>query len=222
MELKAHGLVLYTFGNVSEIDRDRGVIAIKPSGVPYQLLKASDIVVLDLNGEIVEGHLRPSSDTKTHLALYREWSSIGGIAHTHSSYATAWAQAKKAIPCYGTTHADYVYGDVPCTKLLTDLQVQRDYEWETGNQIIEAMQGKNPQEIPMMLVASHGPFTWGKDAAAAVYHSVILEELAKIAYFTASLEGDTQQLQEAILNKHFQRKHGKSAYYGQRDPRELA
>lgn len=215
MELNRRGLVLYTFGNVSGIDRDKGLVAIKPSGVAYENMKVNDIVIVDLENNVVEGKLRPSSDTKTHTLLYRNFAHIGGCVHTHSTYATAWAQACKAIPCFGTTHADYVFGEIPCTKVMTDEQVKRDYEEETGMQILEAMEGKNPKEIPMILVASHAPFAWGKDAAEAVYHSVILEELAKMASLTVSINADSTPLKESILNKHYLRKHGKDAYYGQ-------
>lgn len=216
MELDRRGLVLYTFGNASGIDRDQGLVAIKPSGVPYSELKVSDIVIVDLNNKVVEGHLRPSSDTKTHTLLYRNFPQIGGVVHSHSTHATAWAQAKKAIPCYGTTHADYVFGEVPCTAVITDEQVEKDYEEETGNQILNAMKGKNPLEFPMVLVASHAPFTWGKDANQAVYHSVVLEELAKMAYLTLTINPETSELKQSVLNKHYQRKHGKDAYYGQK------
>lgn len=215
LELNRRELVLYTFGNVSGIDRNQGLVAIKPSGVPYSDLKVEDIVIVDLNNRVVEGHLRPSSDTKTHTCLYRNFPSIGGVVHTHSSYATAWAQARKAIPCYGTTHADYIYGEIPCTKIMSDEQVECDYEEETGQQIVEAMQGKNAKEVPMVLVAGHAPFTWGKDADQAVYHAVILEELAQMAYLTQSIESNVPSLNLPILNKHYQRKHGINAYYGQ-------
>ncbi len=215
MELDRRGLVLYTFGNVSGVDRDQGLVAIKPSGVPYSALQVSDIVIVDLENQIVEGQLRPSSDTKTHTLLYRHFPKIGGIVHTHSTYATAWAQTKKPIPCYGTTHADYVFGKVPCTGVITDEQVEKDYEEETGHQILEAMQGKDPLEFPMILVANHAPFTWGKDADQAVYHSVVLEELAKMAFLTHTIDPSTTDLKQSVLNKHYQRKHGKDAYYGQ-------
>jgi len=215
LELNRRGLVLYTFGNVSGIDRNQELVAIKPSGVSYSELRVSDIVVVDLNNRVIEGHLRPSSDTKTHTLLYRNFSQIGGVVHSHSTYATAWAQAKNPIPCYGTTHADYCFGEVPCTAVMSDEQVEKDYEEETGNQILEAMKGKKPLEFPMILVASHAPFTWGKDAAQAVYHSVILEELAKMAYLTRTIDSETESLKPSLLNKHYQRKHGQNAYYGQ-------
>lgn len=215
LELNQRGLVLYTFGNVSGIDRHQELVAIKPSGVPYSELRVSDIVVVDLHNRVIEGHLRPSSDTKTHTLLYRNFSQIGGVVHSHSTYATAWAQAKNPIPCYGTTHADYCFGEVPCTAVMSDEQVEKDYEEETGNQILVTMKGKQPLEFPMILVASHAPFTWGKDAAQAVYHAVILEELAKMAYLTRTIDPETSPLKPSLLNKHYQRKHGKHAYYGQ-------
>ncbi len=215
IELNRQGLVLYTFGNVSQVDRQKGVIAIKPSGVQYDRLKVKDIVIIDFSNNVVEGRLKPSSDTKTHTCLYKHFPTIEGVAHTHSTYATAWAQAKRSIPCYGTTHADYVFGEIPCTEVMTESQVQRDYEEETGNQIIEKMKGKNSDETSMILVAGHAPFTWGKDAAEAVYHAAILEEVAKIAYFTQSLDPELKSLPSALIDKHYQRKHGVGAYYGQ-------
>ncbi len=215
MELQQRNLVVYTFGNVSQIDRDLGVIAIKPSGVSYELLKPEDMVVVDLNNEIVEGKLRPSSDTKTHTHLYRHFESIGGITHTHSTYATAWAQAQVPIPCLGTTHADFVYGEIPCTAVMTDEQIERDYEEETGVQITDCYKDRNPDEAPMVIVAGHAPFTWGKDAAKSVYHAVLLEEIARMSYLTKTLKQDIQPLKQAIVDKHYLRKHGKNAYYGQ-------
>jgi L-ribulose-5-phosphate 4-epimerase len=215
MELQQRNLVVYTFGNVSQIDRDLGVIAIKPSGVSYELLKPEDMVVVDLNNEIVEGKLRPSSDTKTHTHLYRHFESIGGITHTHSTYATAWAQAQVPIPCLGTTHADFVYGEIPCTAVMTDEQIERDYEEETGVQITDCYKDRNPDEAPMVIVAGHAPFTWGKDAAKSVYHAVLLEEIARMSYLTKTLNQGIQPLKQAIVDKHYLRKHGKNAYYGQ-------
>lgn len=215
MELHHRKLVVYTWGNVSQIDRDKGVIAIKPSGVAYEELKVDDIVVVDLDNNVVEGKLRPSSDTKTHTHLYRHFHSIGGVTHTHSTYATAWAQAQQPIPCYGTTHADYAYGDIPVTALMSDEQIQRDYEEETGAQITECFKNRDPMETPMCIIAGHAPFTWGKDAAESVYHAVILEEMAKMAYLTHTLRPDAPPLKQAIVDKHYQRKHGKNAYYGQ-------
>jgi L-ribulose-5-phosphate 4-epimerase len=215
IELDRRKLVVYNFGNVSEIDRAKGVIAIKPSGVPYADLKPADMVIVDLNNTIVEGKLRPSSDTKTHTYLYRHFASIGGVTHTHSTFATAWAQTQRPIPCLGTTHADFVYGDIPCTAIITDAQIERDYEEETGVQITDCFTQRNPDESPMVIVAGHGPFTWGKDAAKAVYHAVILEEIAHMAYLTKSLRPDIGPLKQTIIDKHFFRKHGKNAYYGQ-------
>ncbi len=215
MELNARGLVLYTWGNVSQIDRDRGVLAIKPSGVPYERLTADDMVVVDLDNRRVEGKLNPSSDTRTHTHLYRHFPDIGGVTHTHSTYATAWAQAQCDIPCFGTTHADYAYGPIPCTAVMTDEQIQRDYEEETGVQITDAFADRNPMETPMVVVAGHAPFTWGKDAAESVYHAVVLEEIARMAFLTRTIDPDRGPLKQAILEKHYQRKHGKNAYYGQ-------
>jgi L-ribulose-5-phosphate 4-epimerase len=215
MELQTRKLVLYTFGNVSQIDRDKGVIAIKPSGVSYDAMRPEDMVVVDLENNIVEGTMRPSSDTKTHVHLYNHFPTIGGVTHTHSTYATAWAQAKRSIPCYGTTHADFVYGEVPCTYVMTDEQVERDYEEETGVQITDRFKDLDPDSVPMVLVAGHAPFTWGKDAAKSVYHAVILEELARMAQLTESIAHKAESLKQAILDKHYFRKHGANAYYGQ-------
>jgi L-ribulose-5-phosphate 4-epimerase len=215
IELDRRKLVIYNFGNVSEIDRAKGVIAIKPSGVPYAELTPNGMVVVDLDNQVVEGKLRPSSDTKTHTHLYRHFDSIGGVTHTHSTFATAWAQAQLPIPCWGTTHADFAYGEIPCTEVMTDLQILRDYEEETGVQITDCFQRRNPDEAPMVVVAGHGPFTWGKDAAKAVYHAVILEEVAHMAYLTKTLRPNLGSLNQAIVDKHFLRKHGKNAYYGQ-------
>ena len=216
IELNNRGLVIYTWGNVSQIDRAQGVMAIKPSGVPYATLTADDMVVVDLDNKIVEGKLNPSSDTKTHTHLYRHFETIGGITHTHSTYATAWAQAQLAIPCYGTTHADFAYGEIPCTAVMSDAQIKRDYEEETGVQITQRFEGLNPDEVPMVIIAGHAPFTWGKDAAKSVYHAVVLEEIARMAYLTKTLSPDTNPLKQAIIDKHYLRKHGKDAYYGQK------
>lgn len=215
IELQTRNLVVYTFGNVSQIDRDAGVIAIKPSGVSYADMKADDMVIVDLDNKIVEGSMRPSSDTKTHTHLYRHFADIGGVTHTHSTYATAWAQAKLSIPCLGTTHADFVFGEIPCTAEMSDEQITRDYEEETGVQITDCFKQRSPNEAPMVIVAGHAPFTWGKDAAKSVYHAVILEEIAKMAYLTRTLNPTGLLLSSAILNKHYQRKHGSGAYYGQ-------
>jgi L-ribulose-5-phosphate 4-epimerase len=215
MELNDRGLVLYTWGNVSQIDRDRGVFAIKPSGVPYETLTADDMVVVDLENNKVEGALNPSSDTRTHTHLYRHFEEIGGVTHTHSTYATAWAQAQQPIPCFGTTHADYAYGEIPCTAIMSNEQIERDYEEETGVQITDAFKGRKPMETPMVIVAGHAPFTWGKDAAASVYNAVVLEEVAKMACLTKSIDPLRGPLKQEIIDKHYLRKHGKGAYYGQ-------
>jgi L-ribulose-5-phosphate 4-epimerase len=215
LELNERGLVLYTWGNVSQIDRARGVLAIKPSGVPYERLQPDDMVVVDLDNRVVEGKLKPSSDTRTHTHLYTHFEAIGGITHTHSTYATAWAQAQREIPCFGTTHADYAYGAIPCTAVMSDAQIERDYEEETGVQITDAFRGRNPLESPMVLVAGHAPFTWGKDAAESVYHAVVLEEIARMAWLTLSIDPACGPLKQAIVDKHYRRKHGKYAYYGQ-------
>lgn len=215
LELQKRGLVIYTFGNVSQIDRAKGVIAIKPSGVAYEDMRADDMVIVDLDNQIVEGKLRPSSDTKTHTHLYRHFNDIGGVTHTHSTYATAWAQAKLPIPCLGTTHADFVYGAVPCTGEMSMEQVARDYEEETGVQIVRAFAELDPLAAPMVVVAGHAPFTWGKDAAKSVYHAVILEEIARMAYLTRTLAPQGDLLAKAVMDKHYFRKHGKNAYYGQ-------
>ena len=214
-EIPKRGLAIYTFGNVSAFDADRGVIAIKPSGVPYEALTADDLVVLDLAGKVVEGTLRPSSDTPTHLVLYRAWKGIGGIVHTHSTHATGWAQAKLPIPIYGTTHADHLAEDIPCTEVMSDEAVERDYEVETGNQILACFEQRDPHHTPMVLVAGHGPFAWGETPEKAVYNAVVLEELARMAFVTRTLEPDTPRLSERLIRKHFERKHGKNAYYGQ-------
>ena len=215
MELNDRGLVLYTWGNVSQIDRERGVFAIKPSGVPYETLTADDMVVVDLDNNKVEGALNPSSDTRTHTHLYRHFAEIGGVTHTHSTYATAWAQARQPIPCYGTTHADYAYGEIPCTAIMSNEQIERDYEEETGVQITDAFAGRRPMETPMVIVAGHAPFTWGKDAAASVYNAVVLEEVAKMAYLSRTIDPSLAPLKQEIVDKHYLRKHGKGAYYGQ-------
>jgi L-ribulose-5-phosphate 4-epimerase len=215
MEIPRRGLAIYTFGNVSAFDAQRAVFAIKPSGVAYEVLTAADMVVIDLDAKVVEGSLRPSSDTKTHAALYKGFPGIGGIVHTHSTYATAWAQARMPIPIYGTTHADHLAEDVPCTAVMTAEAVGGDYEAETGTQIIDCFRTRDPHQTPMVLVAGHGPFAWGKTADKAVYHAVVLEELAKIASITRSLDPAAERLPEYLVRKHFERKHGKSAYYGQ-------
>jgi L-ribulose-5-phosphate 4-epimerase len=215
LELPKHDLVKYTWGNVSGIDRDSGLVVIKPSGMPYEELTADDMVVVNLDGVKVEGKLRPSSDTLTHIVLYKCFDKIGGIVHTHSSWATAWAQAGMGIPAYGTTHADYFYGKIPCTRKMTDDEIKGNYEMETGNVIAETFSNIDPLTIPGVLVHSHGPFTWGKSADEAVYSAVVLEEIAKIAYHTLMLNTDTKPMGQTLLDKHYLRKHGKNAYYGQ-------
>jgi len=215
MEIPKRGLAIYTFGNVSALDPARGVFAIKPSGVDYQALTAADMVVLDLEGKIVEGTLRPSSDTPTHLVLYQAFQGIGGIVHTHSTYATGWAQARTAIPLYGTTHADHLAEDVPVTEIMSEAAVASDYETETGNQILACFRGRNPLHTPMVLVAGHGPFTWGDTPEKAVYNAVVLEELARMAFVTRSLSPSATRLPDYLVRKHFERKHGSNAYYGQ-------
>jgi len=215
MEIPKRGLAIYTFGNVSALDPAKGVFAIKPSGVDYQALTAADMVVLDLEGKIVEGALRPSSDTPTHLVLYQAFQGIGGIVHTHSTYATGWAQARTAIPLYGTTHADHLAEDVPVTEIMSEAAVASDYETETGNQILACFRGRNPLHTPMVLVAGHGPFTWGDTPEKAVYNAVVLEELARMAFVTRSLSPSATRLPDYLVRKHFERKHGSNAYYGQ-------
>lgn len=215
LELVRRGLVLYTFGNASAIERKEGLVAIKPSGVPYENLRPKDMVVTDLSGKVIEGALRPSSDLPTHLVLYRHFPAIGGVAHTHSEFATAWAQAGRAIPCFGTTHADYFHGPVPVTPELTGEQISADYEKNTGAAICRAFEGIDPGTIPAVLVRGHAPFCWGRDAAEAAHHAVILESVARMAYYTATLAAETGPLASALHDKHFLRKHGSSAYYGQ-------
>lgn len=214
-ELQLRNLVIYTWGNVSSIDRKQGLVIIKPSGVSYDDLTPEKMVVLDLEGNIVEGKLRPSSDTPTHLELYRQFPEIGGVVHTHSLWATVWAQASKGIPCFGTTHADYFYGEIPCTRPLSQEEVENDYELNTGKVIAERFARLDYQQVPAVLVAEHGPFTWGKDAHEAVHNSVVLEQLAQMAYLTKDLVDSEQPISDYVLNKHFLRKHGPNAYYGQ-------
>lgn len=216
LELPKRGLVVYTWGNVSGIDRDRRLVVIKPSGVSYDALRPEDMVVLDLNGKKLEGSLNPSSDTPTHLALYRAFSDIQGVVHTHSSWATQFAQAGKGIPCFGTTHADYFYGEIPCTRPMTDAEIKGEYELETGNVIIETFKDKNPNYIPGVVVYGHGPFTWGKSPEDAVHNSVVLEEVAKMAHNTMVLNPAAKPISLTLLDKHFLRKHGANAYYGQK------
>lgn len=215
LEIPRRRLAIYTFGNVSAFDPAQGVLAIKPSGVAYEELALDDIVVVDLEGRVVEGRLRPSSDTRTHIVLYRHFAGITGIAHTHSTYATGWAQARTPIPLYGTTHADYLAEDVPCTDVLDDAAIAGDYEAETGRQIVACFERRNPAHTPMVLVAGHGVFTWGDSAGRAVYHAAVLEEIAKMAFITRSVNPEAPRLPRSIVAKHFDRKHGQNAYYGQ-------
>jgi L-ribulose-5-phosphate 4-epimerase len=214
-ELKERVWRCNRFGNVSGIDRERGLIAIKPSGVMYDDLTVENIVIVDLDDKVVEGKLRPSSDTKTHTELYRSFPEIGGIVHTHSTYAVAWAQAMKPIPIMGTTHADLLGTDVPCTELMSDEMIQGDYEKETGKQIVNTFAARSYKEIPMVLVAGHGPFTWGESPEKALYHSQMLEELAKMALLTLQINPSTPRLKKTLIDKHFKRKHGPDSYYGQ-------
>jgi len=216
LELVRRGLAIYTFGNASGIDRGRGLVVIKPSGVPYETLRPSDLVVTTLAGQMVEGELRPSSDLPTHLVLYRSFPSIGGVAHTHSRYATAWAQACREIPCFGTTHADYFYGPVPVTEPLTKEHVDGEYEEHTGHRILERFQSIDPLDIPAVLVANHGPFAWGESASRAAHNAVILEEIALIACQTVALNHAAGPIAPHLLDRHFLRKHGPGAYYGQK------
>ena len=214
MLLPKYGLVTFTWGNVSAVDRDSGLVVIKPSGVDYETMKPEDMVVVDLDGNRVEGKLKPSSDTPTHIELYKAFGNIGGIVHTHSRWATVFAQAGRGINAYGTTHGDYFYGEIPVTRLMTPEEIAGEYEKETGKVIAETFKNKDPDMIPAVLVNSHGPFAWGKDAAEAVHNAVVLEEIAMMAYYTESL-GKTVPMQQELLDKHFLRKHGKNAYYGQ-------
>jgi len=215
LELVRRGLVLYTFGNASGIDRNQGLVAIKPSGVPYDDLTPAQIVISDLTGTIVDGTLRPSSDLPTHLELYRRFSTIGGVAHTHSEYATAWAQAETPIPCFGTTHADSFHGPIPVTERLTSAEIQGDYELETGTAICRTFAKLDPNAIPAVLVAGHAPFCWGPTAAQAAHNAVILEYVARMAYHTLSINAESRPLAHELHDKHFLRKHGRNAYYGQ-------
>ena len=214
--LPKYGLITFTWGNVSAIDRETNVVVIKPSGISYEAMRISDMVVVDLAGRIVEGKLKPSSDTATHLELYRNFKNIGGIVHTHSSWATVFAQAGKGILPFGTTHGDYFEGEIPVTRKMTPAEIQENYELQTGKIIVERFKGIDPDRNPAVLVQSHGPFTWGKDVHEAVHNAVVLEEVAKMAFNTQLLMGgDTQQMQPELLSKHFCRKHGANAYYGQ-------
>lgn len=217
MQLPQLKLVLFTFGNVSAADRNAGVFAIKPSGVPYKQLRPDAMVIVDFDGKIVQGAMRPSSDTQTHAVLYKHWAHIGGIAHTHSMYATSWAQAQRDIPIYGTTHADHTTSNIPCAPPMADDMIEGDYEYQTGFQIMQCFEQRrlSYQEVEMILVGNHAPFTWGKDAAKAVYNSAVLENIAQMAQLTEQINPSAPQLKPALIQKHWQRKHGSGAYYGQ-------
>ena len=225
LDLVRHGLVIFTWGNVSAIDRESGLVVIKPSGVSYDNMKPEDMVVVDLDGKVVEGDLNPSSDTPTHLVLYRAFPNIGGVVHTHSTFATAWAQAGRDIPSLGTTHADYFHDNIPCTRDMTKAEVFGEYEKETGNVIVERFQGMNPDDTPAVLVRNHGPFTWGTDADNAVHNAVVLEQVAKMAYIAMDINVGKKlqfwyipsiKMNKLLIQKHYSRKHGPNAYYGQK------
>jgi L-ribulose-5-phosphate 4-epimerase len=215
LELVRRGLVLYTFGNASGISRDQNLVVIKPSGVPYEVMKPEHLVVTDLEGKMVEGSLRPSSDLPTHLVLYRAFPTIGGVAHTHSEYATSWAQARQPIPCFGTTHADYFHGPVPVTEVMADLEIDSGYEKNTGHAIVRAFEKTAYASVPAVLVANHGPFAWGPNAAEAAHNAVILEAVARMAYFTININPEAKPVGDGLHDKHYLRKHGSNAYYGQ-------
>lgn len=219
LELPKRDLVIYTWGNVSAIDRESGLVVIKPSGVAYEDLRIEDLPVLDLEGNKIEGELNPSSDTATHLELYKAFPEIGGVVHTHSPWCTKWAQAGRAIPAFGTTHADYFYGDIPITRKLTEMEIAEEYEKNTGKVIIETFESLNPDAVPGVLVDGHGPFNWGKNAQKAVENAVVMEEIAKFAYYTQSLSPNKGPIDEFLLDKHYLRKHGATAYYGQKSNR---
>ena len=217
MQLDALKLVIYTFGNVSAVDRSKSLFAIKPSGVPYEILKPEDIVIVDFDNNIVEGSMRPSSDTKTHAYLYKHWEKIGGIAHTHATYSVAWAQSQRDIPIFGTTHADHLTADIPCAPPMADALIQGNYEHNTGIQILDCFKekGLSYEEVEMVLLGNHGPFTWGKNAAKAVYNSKVLEAVAEMAYLTLQINPAAPRLKDSLIKKHYDRKHGTDSYYGQ-------
>ena len=214
-KLPYYGLVTFTWGNVSGIDREKGLFVIKPSGVEYDALRPEDMVVMDLDGNKVEGELKPSSDTPTHLELYKAFSEVGGIVHTHSTFATSWAQAGRSIPCYGTTHADYVYGEVPCARELTPEEIYEEYEKNTGLVIVETFEKSDSMATPAVLLKNHGPFVWGRDAKEAVHNAVVVEEVARMAYYTETINPKAAVASNALQDKHYYRKHGENAYYGQ-------
>lgn len=217
MQLNALNLVVYTFGNVSAVDRKNGVFAIKPSGVPYEDLKPEDIVIVDFDNNVIEGTMRPSSDTKTHAYLYKHWPNIGGVAHTHATYSVAWAQSQQDIPIFGTTHADHLTADIPCAPPMADALIEGNYEHNTGIQILDCFKEKNLsyEEVEMILIGNHGPFAWGKNAAKAVYNSKVLEVVAEMAYLTLQINPNAPRLKDSLIKKHYNRKHGKDSYYGQ-------
>ena len=215
-KLPAYDLVTFTWGNVSEIDRKEGAFVIKPSGIEYDKLTPEDMVVVDLQGNVIEGKWNPSSDMQTHRALYNAFPEIGGIVHTHSTWATSWAQAGKKLPCYGTTHADYLYGEVPCVRNLKKEEIDAGYEWNTGLVIVEYFKGKNVMDMPAVLCKNHGPFTWGKDAQEAVHNAVVLEEVAKMAAYCKWINPEVESAPQILQDKHYYRKHGENAYYGQK------
>lgn len=217
MQLNALNLVVYTFGNVSAVDREKEVFAIKPSGVPYEDLKPEDMVILDFDNNIIEGTMRPSSDTKTHAYLYKNWPNIGGVAHTHATYSVAWAQSQLDIPIFGTTHADHLTADIPCAPPMADSLIEGNYEHNTGIQILDCFKEKNLsyEEVEMVLIGNHGPFAWGKNAAKAVYNSKVLEVVAEMAYLTLQINPNAPRLKDSLIKKHYERKHGKDSYYGQ-------
>ena len=217
MQLNALNLVVYTFGNVSAVDSKNGVFAIKPSGVPYEDLKPEDIVIVDFDNNVIEGTVRPSSDTKTHAYLYKNWPNIGGVAHTHATYSVAWAQSQQDIPIFGTTHADHLTADIPCAPPMADSLIEGNYEHNTGIQILDCFKEKNLsyEEVEMILIGNHGPFAWGKNAAKAVYNSKVLEVVAEMAYLTLQINPNAPRLKESLIKKHYNRKHGKDSYYGQ-------
>jgi L-ribulose-5-phosphate 4-epimerase len=215
LELVRRGLVLYTFGNASGIDREKALVVIKPSGVPYNKMKPEHLVVSDLNGKILEGKLRPSSDLPTHLVLYKAFSDIGSVVHTHSEYATAWAQARREIPCFGTTHADYFHGPVPVTDSMPETDIAGEYEKNTGDAIVRRFRDQNAESVPGVLVANHGPFTWGPDVTAAAHNAVVLESIARMAFFTVTINREASAIGQPLHDRHYLRKHGSQAYYGQ-------